>query len=312
MTAGQDFTSNRSSSAVEVISAVQPQPLNPTARSRLEGRPVVCSPKQLRLHRAQEELGWTGVVDDLNEAVRLTNSPLTEPILITTNGTILAGFGRWRSAVFNGTRALNCLEYSLSEDEALRFIISRHQPRFGWNKFVRICLALTLKPGLQQRARDNMRAGAKHKGWVILPEAEHIEVRQEIARIAAVCPRYVSNVETIIKLAHPRLLEALRDGTLTINRAIQFCKLPRAEQLEQFIHYSEERATNKVIRESIARSKEEKFSPDVFSILDALQHQEARQPGSVAVRKGRHKRTVILIGQDLSAGPCSQKESKLT
>ncbi len=25
----------------------------------------------------------------------------SEPILITTNGTILAGFGRWRAAVFN-------------------------------------------------------------------------------------------------------------------------------------------------------------------------------------------------------------------
>ena len=51
--------------------------------------------------------------------------------------------------------------------------------------------------------------------------------------------------ETIIQSAHPRLIEALEDGTLTINRAIQFCKLPRAEQLEQFIHYSEERATTR-------------------------------------------------------------------
>jgi hypothetical protein len=172
-------------------------------------------------------------------------------------------------------------------------------------------LALTLKPSLQQRALDNMRAGGKYKGWANLPEAQHIEVRQEIASVAAVCARNVGNVETILKVAHPRLIEALRDGTLTINRAIQFCKLSRAEQLKQFICYSEERATNRVIRRSIPQPKENKATLDALTVLDALQHQEARQPGSVAVRVGRHKRTVVLIGQDLFAGPPSQKELKL-
>jgi hypothetical protein len=104
----------------------------------------------------------------------------------------------------------------------------------------------------------------------------------------------------------------LRDGRLTINRAIQFCKLPRAEQLEQFIRHSEERATNRVIRRSIPQPKEKKASLDIGAILEALQHQEVRQPGSVAVRVGRHKRTVVLIGQDLFAGEHPQKELKLT
>ncbi len=98
-----------------------------------------------------------------------------------------------------------------------------------------------------------------------LPEAQHIDVRQEIARIAGVCPRYVSNVKAILEVAHPRLKEALRSSTLTINRAIQFCKLPRAEQLQQFIRYSEERATNNVIRRSIPQPKEKEASLDVRS-----------------------------------------------
>ena len=157
-----------------------------------------------------------------------------------------------------------------------------------------------------------MRAGGRYKGSANLPEAQHIDVRQEIARVAGVCPRYVSNVKTILEVARPQLIEALRDGTLKINRAIQICKLAQAEQLEQFTHYSEERATNKVIRRTIARPKEEKISPDVVSVLDALQRQEAQRPGSVAIRVGRHKRTVVLIGQDLFAGPHSQKELKLT
>jgi len=93
MSAGLDFASIRSSSAVQVISAVPPQSFNPTAMSRVDGRPAVRSLEQLRLHRALGELGWTGVIDEFNDAVRLTNPFVTEPILITTNGTILAGFG---------------------------------------------------------------------------------------------------------------------------------------------------------------------------------------------------------------------------
>ena len=280
--------------------------------SQLEGRRVVRSPEQLRLHRALDELDWVGVIGELNEAARLTNPSVTEPILITTNGTILAGFGRWRAAVFDGRHEINCIEYPLSEDESVQFIISRHQPQRGWNAFIRIRLALKLQSYFQKRALDNMRAGGKHKGSANLPEAQHIDVRQEIARAAGVGARNVSNVRTILQTAHPRLIEALRDGTLTINRAIQFCKLPRAEQLEQFIRYSEERATNKVIRRSIARPKEEKTSPHVVTVLNALQQEEARQPGSVVVQTGRHQHTVILVGRDLLPEPHSQKELKLT
>jgi len=126
MSAGLDFASICSSSAVEVISAAPPQSFNPTAMSRLEGRPVVRRPEQLRLHRALDELDWVGVIGELNEAVRPTNPSVTEPILVTTNGTILAGIGRWRSAVFDGRHEVNCIEYPLNEDESLQFIISHH------------------------------------------------------------------------------------------------------------------------------------------------------------------------------------------
>jgi hypothetical protein len=270
------------------------------------------SPQELHLHRALNELGGMGLIDELNRAAQRKDQSVLEPLLITTNGTILAGFGRWRLALFEGRDEIRCVEYPLSDAEALGFILTHHQTRWGWNDFVRICLALKLELYFQQRARDNMSAGGKYKGSANLPEAQRIDVREEIAGIAAVCPRNVSNVKTILEVAHPRLKEALQNGTLKINRAIQFCKLPRAEQLEQFILYSEERATNKVIRRSIARPKEEKIRLDVATVLDALQHQEARQPGSVAVRVGRHKRTVVLIGQDLFGEPHSQKELHLT
>ncbi len=289
-------------------SCVVEEPRPHLVMSRPEGRPVVRSSEQLRLHRALEELGWIGLLDEFNDDARLTNPFVTEPILITTNGTILAGFGRWRAAVLNGGHEINCIEYPLSDDEALQFIIRHHQSQQGWNAFTRIRLALTQEPYFQQRALENMRAGGKYKGLATLPEAQHIDVRQEIASAVGVGARNVSNVKTILKNAHPRLIAALFNGALTINGAMPFCELPQAEQLERFIRQSEDREINKVIRRSVLRPKEERTTADVAAVLDALQQQEARQPGSVLLQVGRFQHTVILIGQDLLTGPYSQKE----
>jgi hypothetical protein len=314
MRAGSDVACIRSSSAVPVISAVSPQSFDPTAIRRLEGRPLVCSPEELRLHPALQEIGWTGVIDEFNHAARLKDQSVTEPILITTNKTILAGIGRWRSAVFECRHEIDCFEYPLSEDEALLFIISHYQPYRGWNAFVRIRLALKLKPYFQQKALGNMRAGGKYKGSANLPEAQHIDVRQKIADIAgpSACARNVANVETILEVAHHRLMEALQEGTLTIHRAMQFCILPRAEQLEEFVRYSEERATNKVIRQAIAQPKKQKTAPNAVTVLAALQQQEAQHPGSFDLQVGQRQRTVILLGQDILASPHPQTELKLT
>lgn len=302
----------RDASTPTVISTELATLFNSVATAPGASRSVIRSPQQLRLHPSLEELGWTGVMDEFNDAAQLKNQSLPVPVLVTTNGTIIAGFGRWRAAIFDGSHEIDCIEYPITEDDALRFTLAYHQTRRGWNAFVRVRLALALEANLKQRALDNMRAGGRYKGSANLPEAQHVDVRKEIARIAGVCPRYVRNVKYLLEVAHPRLIDALRDNTLTINRAIQFCKLPESEQLEQFIRHSEERATNKVIRQTIVQPKEEKASLDVVAVLDALQHLEGRQPGSVAVRVGRNKRTVVLIGQDLLIGPPSQKELKLT
>ena len=153
-----------------------------------------------------------------------------------------------------------------------------------------------------------MRAGGKIKGWANLPDLQRIDVRQEIARSAGGCPRNVSKVEKILEVGHPRLIEALQDGRLKIDRATHFCKFPRAEQLEQFIRWSGERATNKVIRRYIAHPKDTTVTPDVRTVLDVLKQQEDRQPGSVVLRVSQLPQTVVFLGRDLLVGINSQKE----
>lgn len=299
MSAGQALASIRSSGVVQEISAAPPHDFNPTEMSRLEGRPVVCSPEQLRLHRALAELGWTGVIDEFNDAAQLADPSVPELILITTDGTILAGIGRWRSAIFNGTHELNCIEYQLSEDESLRFIIRHYQPQRGWNAFVRIRLALKQERFFQQRALDNMKAGGKYKGSAILSEADRIDVRQEIAKLAGTGTGNVSKVKAILSCAHPNIIAALQNGLLSIHRAWLWSKLPKLEQRVEFARYEEKRTERTDLREFLVKPVSVPHDP--AQVIEALQRAEAQQPGSIDIRVSqRRRRTLVALGQDYS------------
>jgi hypothetical protein len=221
--------------------------------SRREGRPVVRSPKQVRLHRALEELGWTGEIGEFNAAARLKNQFVPEPILITTNGTILVGFGRWRSALFDDRHELNCIEYPLSEEEALQFIISHHQPQSGWNKYIRICMALKLEPYFQQRARDNMRAGGKYKGSSKLTEAQRVDVRSEVASAAGVSVGNVSKVKQLTLNANAVVLQALRSGEISIHRASLWMNETHEKQYEMLKSHRSERGIRKTVRTLVSK-----------------------------------------------------------
>jgi hypothetical protein len=285
-----------------------PQPNVPhVSLSRLEGCPVVRSAAQLHLHAALVQLDLIDAVGELNEAARLKGQGVLEPILITTTGTLLTGIGRWQLAILEGKQEIACIEYPLADAEVLQFILAHYRRRQGWNDIVRIRIALILETSLQQKALDNQRAGGKCKGLASLPEAHRMDVREQIAHAAGVGARNVAKVRTILQSAHPMLIEALRDGTLSINRAFTWCGLRRLQQLEQLTRYRMEISTNKVIRQAVSRPKENKTCLDPVTVLQTLQMQEERQPGSVVVRAGRLPHTVILMGRDLISDSRSQE-----
>jgi hypothetical protein len=275
--------------------------------SRSEWRAIVRFPDQLRLHPALEELRWTGVIDELNDAARLKDQSLPEPILVTTNGTILAGFGHWRLAMSEGRHEINCIEYPLSEDEALQFILTHHQTRYGWNDFVRIRLALTLEPILQQRALDNMRAGGKDKGSTNLSKADRIDVRNEIAKRAGTGTGNVGKVKAILCSAHPNIIAALQNDLLSIHQAWLWSKLPKLQQRLEFARYEEEHTQRKLLREFSPKPASVSLSPP--QVIDDLRRLEALQPGSIAIRTSRRlRRSTVTLGQNFSMLPSAQKE----
>jgi hypothetical protein len=289
-----DIERPRGSDSLGVVPAVAP-PFDHAELGRLNWRPVVRAPQLLKMHPALDEFGWTGGIGEINEAARLKNESVREPIFTTTDGLILSGFGRWRVATLDSKNEIDCFEHPLSLEQALEFILTHHRPRQGWNDFVRICLALTQKSGFQQKAFANMRGGGTNKGFTSLLEAR-INVCREIAKLAGTGSTNVGKVETILRKAHLSIIAALQNGSLRIHPAWSWCKRSKLEQLDEFARHEEKRTERKILLE---------FSPghtgashQLSEIVAAEQRLEARNPGSIIIRTGRSKRTVVILGED--------------
>lgn len=234
-----------------------------------------------------------------------------EPLLVTTEGVIIGGYAHWELARLENRPTLTCVEIEASDEDALQLLLHMNRPSDGLNDFKRILLALELEPMFKGKAAANQRKGGQNKGSSNLTEADKIDVRSQIASTAGVSAGNVNKVKIILQKADPRLIDGLQTGMLSINRAAQWCTLPRQQQAEKFTCYCVGRATNKVIRQAIHRLSAERTGDDPVAILDALHDWATRNPGSFVVRNSRLKRTVILIGQDLLAGLHPQAELEL-
>lgn len=264
--------------------------------SRKEGVPVRRSPDQLRPHRVLDEIGWADL-DDLNDAARRKLQGVRQPILITNDGTILSGLGSWRLAVFEGRQEITCVRYDIDENESLQYILAIHKARRSWNSFISIRIALKLEPYFQQKALENMRAGGKYKGSTNLSKADRIEVRQEIATAAGSGVGNVDKVKAILQTAHPHIIQALQNGSLRIDRAWRWCRLPKSQQKEVFAKYEEDQTRHKILREfNTARPKTCFDSGRAFEVLRSF---EAAHPGKIEFRASRNAKTIVLLGQDL-------------
>jgi hypothetical protein len=169
----------------------------------------------------------------LSPLVELGDLAFREPLLITQDRTILDGYARWELARQRGRLTLPCLEYDLPESEALYWLLQKHRRSNGLNAFSRILLALELEPWLKEQAKSNQRAGGKDKGSSKLTEADKLDVRSKIAAAAGVSAGNVSKVKQLEMHAHPDLLEALREGEVSIYRASVWLHTAGKQQLDQ-------------------------------------------------------------------------------
>jgi len=170
------------------------------------GRLVTCHPDELRPHPSYIRHNLAVHACQLSAVAELGDLAFCEPLVITQDHIILDGFARWTLARLQGRSALSCIEYEMSEAEALQNLLQRHRRSSGLNDFIGICLGLELEPFFKAKGRAKQQAGGQKKGSSILTEAERLDVRKEIARIAGVSVGNVTKVKQLTITACPELL----------------------------------------------------------------------------------------------------------
>jgi hypothetical protein len=213
----------------------------------------------------------------LSRLAEIGDLAFRDPILITPDGTILDGYGRWELAKRQGRETVCCREYQLTADEALQFLIQSRIGSRGQSAFCRICLALDLEPALRERALANQRAGGQNKGSSKLTKAESLDVRSKIATIACASPANVSKVKQLLSKAIPELLDALRMEEVRIHRAWKWVPLSPADQSQALWDYQNRRGIQQTIRGLISRHKT-KPSSDTLTLQELCGRLSAIKP----------------------------------
>jgi hypothetical protein len=196
---------------------------------------------------------------------------------------------------------LACIEYAVSEEEGLRWLLQRHHTVRGLNAFCRILLALELEPHLQQRARSNQSVGGQHKGLSKLTEADRLDVRAEIAAAAGVSVGNVTKVRQLATAAHPAIKEALRQGEISIHRAWLWSKNSPETQHELLTLYQSKRGVKKTIRALVVRHRQ-KQAPVLLNfanLLHRLSVLQSSQSDSVRVDVIRTPGMTVYVTEEL-------------
>jgi ParB-like chromosome segregation protein Spo0J len=210
---------------------------------------------ELRPHPSYSRNGLAVSASKIAALRELGDLAFSAPIVITRERIVIDGYARWRIAQEFGRETVICLEYDLSEIEALRWLIQSHFPSHGLSAYIRILLALDLRPALREKALSNQQAGGRIKRSSNLTEAEKVDVRREIAKVAGVSVGNVTKVEQLIPADAPEVLEALKREEISIHKAWGWRKMSHPEQRKQLrLHLLEEDLKQKA-RELISKHR---------------------------------------------------------
>src|SRR5271157_190927 len=229
-----------------------------------------------------------------------------EPLMITRNRTIIDGYCHWELARRQGRTTVTCIEYDLTEEEALRWLLHRHRRVEGLNAFCRILLALDLELWFREQARVNQSVGGRIKGSSKLTEAERaerVDVRSEIATAAGVSLGNVTKVKQVMTTACTELQDALRNGEVSIHRAWLWREMSSENQRRALMLYRGEKGVRKTIRRLISKhmSKNPVSAENlgVAGLARRLSQLQSPQLGSVAVAAVNVPGKAVYVTEEL-------------
>jgi len=220
--------------------------------------------------------------DEIASLHRMKNS-LIEPIIVSSQLVVLDGYTRLKLAKHGGQTHIECLVYDLDEHETTRLFVQKHLPNSGYNAFVRILLALEIEPALREQARNNQQKGGKEKGLSRLTEAQRLDVRAEIARIASVGAGNVTKVQQILDGVAPEVIVALRAGKVSIARAWRWRLLSSEDQRMRVAAISVQKFTRNLNKLLSEPNRTEEAQPSVAepSFLIALHRLTVKTPTAI-------------------------------
>ena len=204
--------------------------------------------------------------------------------MVTRDGIVIDGYARLELARQQGRVAVPCIEYELTEEEALYWLLQRLRRSDRANDFTRIILALDLEPGLKEKARSHQRAGGQDKGSSKLTGAEPLDVRSKVARAAGVSTGNVTKVKQLMQNPNDTLEQALRGSQISIHKAWQWRQLSPKEQLKELDLYVAQRGTKRVSRQLIKKhiAKRSPIPPDQPNLDDLLRCRPLHETGELA------------------------------
>lgn len=217
---------------------------------------VLRQPCELHPHPSYVSHGLSVSAPQIATLDRQGEFAFHSPVLITRNGTILDGHARWKLAQLKNRKTLRCLEYVLSEQETIEWLLKLHCGSTYFVSYSRIRLALTLAHLYQKQASENQRAGGKSKGQSNLTKDQQIEVRTKIAAIAHSSAGNVTKVCQIMRNLNSTIDQALKSGELSIHRAWTWRRFSETQQLEKLrellLRRGLTRRSQRMIRKQVA------------------------------------------------------------
>jgi hypothetical protein len=114
---------------------------------------------KLRPHPSYARLGIKVSASRLNALLEMGEDAFLFPLIVTSDGIVIDGYARLQVARLQGRATLECIEYNISEEEALRRLLLCHRPSPGLPPFSRIAMARDLAKSFKEKALQHQQAG---------------------------------------------------------------------------------------------------------------------------------------------------------
>jgi transcriptional regulator with XRE-family HTH domain len=217
----------------------------------------------------------------INDELRKYIDPLTESERATLERSLLAEGCRdalvlWEDVLVDGHNRYDiCQKHGIpykvtqntsfqSMEDVMLWMIENHLGRRSVSDFQRGVLALRQKDILAKRALQEAERAKAEDAAIAPPDPDKEPEpapkprtsREDIARAARLSSNTISQIEKIQKTATPELVDAIRQGTISINAAATVASLPESEQVAAVAGGKELlRKAAKEIREQRAASR---------------------------------------------------------